>query len=1462
MITLVLIVGLVLPGVSFADDVSALPYMPVPGKILDISAVKNMPLLRGIKIYPDNPFKFDFIIDQGGNDFTPQQLKTETDKLVRYFLAGLTIPEKDLWVNLSPYEQNRIVPQELGQTDLGKDMLGLDYVLKQLAASLTYPETEQGKKYWNTINGVGSRPASTFTQGRAGPAPTNLFNKVWITPESATIYQDKNKAFITDSKLKVMMEKENPAFMQNILPLIETEVNHGERFAQLRQIYHSLLLASWFKNNLKTSIINQLYSNQKKISGVDVSDPKIKEKIYQQYCEAFKKGAYNYIKSECGDASLAPGVIGKRSVPIFGTKITRRHYFSGGMDFAQGSKVVAEGLREGAPSKSTFKRFAKRALIASAVLGVTAGAAYKALISPKIHYYQFNRTQMEKFQGTQGLTEKEKRNRLTFTFKTDVVKADRAQREYNSSLIYSREYIGSLIGRVKGSVINEHGAEDVDQSPLVKRGIVKSGQWGRQMLMDLSEEEVEFLIKIVDAQKVPELLKFINRSKDQRAATIKRALGYLERVKNDRSLVFMAEKSTAEENEFMAHIRGIPRDIVKDCWESARAHNLPASLLLASLIATQQGGFTLDYSLTKGIDVLRKRGAVSDGVADSAISLMKKTGLDESVEFSPQTADFLAGVVASGKATIGVMQVRPAWVREYRGWARFGVDAEKLSDREISWILYDAKFNIEAYAAMWEAVINETEQIIRDARKGVVPTISARHIKESGTTELALGENPPLTTSFYRRLPLEELGVKDRYMLGQFHPVRYHKMRPCIDLQEYVMRSGVFDEFENPQAGVMAARADWNHLLDDYLRANALSSRIGPQFQERLWDLHRIGRGVIWLDPVNQYTRVQKASGETVNERVKIGDTAQDIQEGDMLLISRPDATGKLVPMPTRVVKDFRGRFVVTGSSDADNLKKGRLLLELLREAGFNSEEASVEARRFLDGAVLGEVVNNADNESNNNTKVLEKVDLLCTAHQENEVAFFMSKAKPATNTNIIFEDFARPTTLVDTIYTMEADEQTVIEGLQNKIIDTYDFEISALRIRGANRWFFIKGTKGAANGESISAHYRGKGFPYNIFDIIIHSHIHGEDDLFPVPSTSDMMVDLQRQLSNSWLYVRGKQGLTRYEAKRLTRSEFSLLDYVEVLDFFTGFESEIKNKAEQALGKPIDEEMTAVVDSSLREFYNAQWKPFIERGDITIEHLPWKDISLFKDQPMSLSQQLQSKNPDERLCALYRLFYLGLPNQLLLQVLASFSHDPDERIQIAILDWIEGKNPISKENIQAIIANFEQSQFPIVQALTMALRDRGKFTTLMDYDKFYRFFPKGSLSDLDKYRLRRALTFMNTEFSMIIAGTRISSHLAARADKAALEIFLKHLEEQIDVSNSTHPFVQAANVFHQRWGMDAGNNGGLDMDASKADIKFTGKADGLNLSNQNLSFDTKDFKGFTYSVTRLEKLQNSDVQF
>ena len=113
--------------------------------------------LKGLIVNLQKPLEFQFIVDTGnslppmGEKLNSLPLQQQANQLVKYFLAGLTIPEGDLWVNLSPYEKDRMVPTALGQTDLGRDLLAQDYILKQLTASLIYPEKDLGKEFWSRV---------------------------------------------------------------------------------------------------------------------------------------------------------------------------------------------------------------------------------------------------------------------------------------------------------------------------------------------------------------------------------------------------------------------------------------------------------------------------------------------------------------------------------------------------------------------------------------------------------------------------------------------------------------------------------------------------------------------------------------------------------------------------------------------------------------------------------------------------------------------------------------------------------------------------------------------------------------------------------------------------------------------------------------------------------------------------------------------------------------------------------------------------------------------------------------------------------------------------------------------------------------------------------------------------------------------------------------------------------------
>ncbi|MBP9854509.1 MAG: hypothetical protein KBD53_06550 [Candidatus Omnitrophica bacterium] len=328
--------------------------LPVPGTMLNVTSSFQPALIKGIITHPENPLKFNFIVFPGDKELTDDAFNEEARNMIKYFLAALTVPENEMWVNLSPYEGDRIIPTGFGATEMGRDLLAQDYILKQLTASLMYPEDKLGGEFWNRV-----RKKALALYGTT-EMPMNTFNKIWIVPEKAVIFQKGNDAYILENKLKVMLEEDYLALNANIgnkrfgadqvnkdeaevisgvtsevirevlIPEIEREVNHGQHFAKLRQIANAMVLATWYKENLKETILGKVYVDQNKTVGIDVEDKTAKDKIYDQYIEAFQKGVYNYIK-EYYDPTT--------------DEIIPRKYFSGGWETNYSDPKVKEVVK-------------------------------------------------------------------------------------------------------------------------------------------------------------------------------------------------------------------------------------------------------------------------------------------------------------------------------------------------------------------------------------------------------------------------------------------------------------------------------------------------------------------------------------------------------------------------------------------------------------------------------------------------------------------------------------------------------------------------------------------------------------------------------------------------------------------------------------------------------------------------------------------------------------------------------------------------------------------------------------------------------------------------------------------------------------------------------------------------------------------------------------------------------------
>src|SRR5208282_4449030 len=84
-------------------------------------------------------------------------------------------------------------------------------MLKQITASLIYPEGETGKKFWKRIYEEAAKKFGTTN------IPVNTFNKVWIVPEKAVVYENPKAGtvYVVEAKLKVMLEQDYLALEKN-----------------------------------------------------------------------------------------------------------------------------------------------------------------------------------------------------------------------------------------------------------------------------------------------------------------------------------------------------------------------------------------------------------------------------------------------------------------------------------------------------------------------------------------------------------------------------------------------------------------------------------------------------------------------------------------------------------------------------------------------------------------------------------------------------------------------------------------------------------------------------------------------------------------------------------------------------------------------------------------------------------------------------------------------------------------------------------------------------------------------------------------------------------------------------------------------------------------------------------------------------------------------------------------------
>jgi len=259
-----------------------------------------------------------------------KNLTQATKTLFGYFLIGITLPDSSFWVNLRPDSPDTIIDDYVAQTDVGKILLEADLQLKKDTAGFTSPQTPEGKQYWDKLYAK----AGELLGNDNTTVPTLV--RPWIVPGEIIIRETQDNAYIYKATLKVMLEQDylknsstynftdprlkalneysSQLMRELIIPKLTKEVNTSKRYAPLRQVYYSLILAQWFKQRFlgKEGLYSRLI-DRKDLAGLTSEEGWSKLSYFQAYQKSFKEGEY--------DLRVQTG-------------LTVRSYFSGGIMLA------------------------------------------------------------------------------------------------------------------------------------------------------------------------------------------------------------------------------------------------------------------------------------------------------------------------------------------------------------------------------------------------------------------------------------------------------------------------------------------------------------------------------------------------------------------------------------------------------------------------------------------------------------------------------------------------------------------------------------------------------------------------------------------------------------------------------------------------------------------------------------------------------------------------------------------------------------------------------------------------------------------------------------------------------------------------------------------------------------------------------------------------------------------------
>ncbi|MFA5114756.1 MAG: hypothetical protein WC469_01660 [Candidatus Omnitrophota bacterium] len=249
------------------------------------------------------------LVDSGdyrGND--KDNARDQAAELLRFFLIAVSLPNNSYWVNLRPDAEDQMLDSDMAKTDAGRIMLAADLELKSELGRLTSPYTDSGKQYWQALY----RKAGEIFGGVGSDAPVSM--RVWIVPGEIIIRESGQSAYIYKATLNVLNENEYlnqnyyyddirvkrfndfalSLFNARIMPQLVKAVNTSDRYAALRQLYYSFILAQWFKSRFRgTFVRHSEFIDTRCLAGLRSQRPWDKKYYFKEYRKSYQRGEYN-----------------------------------------------------------------------------------------------------------------------------------------------------------------------------------------------------------------------------------------------------------------------------------------------------------------------------------------------------------------------------------------------------------------------------------------------------------------------------------------------------------------------------------------------------------------------------------------------------------------------------------------------------------------------------------------------------------------------------------------------------------------------------------------------------------------------------------------------------------------------------------------------------------------------------------------------------------------------------------------------------------------------------------------------------------------------------------------------------------------------------------------------------------------------------------------------------------------